>query len=142
MVRDIVGKNDIVSLRLGADAHLQRRHVAAKPPAVHREPMTLLQIQEHRGIATRGDEPAGRGALVDLVGAEKRLDLEIVHAVLAIQQEVSSSVDIQNGSCPRQRLDLQAARLAVFAVAGDMQDGLANRSKLDSAARTLRDSVP
>jgi hypothetical protein len=134
MVGHVVRKMDARGPRLRVDAHLQGRQISPQRRLVHRQPVPLLEFEEHRRIAAGGDDPSRRRLVPELEAPEQLRSLRIFDAILAVEDVGGPAVGTANGTPIRERFDLSGTFLAALAVAGDAHNGSADRFEFDASA--------
>jgi hypothetical protein len=122
IIRQVIGKLDAVASFLCHDAHFGGWSVCRKAVSVNRQPMSLGKVEEHRRIATGGNDPPGRGIRREPVLFEMLPPRHTLHPILSIQDVVRSTVGIEHGRRGRQLLEAASRFLATCAIARGSQD--------------------
>jgi hypothetical protein len=138
IVRHVIGKLDAAASRLCHDPHFNGRSTCGKPVAVHRQPMSLGKVGEHRRIATSGNDAPGRRIRLKPVLLKVFVPRHAMHAILSIQHVVRPTPRIEDRRRGRQLLEATSGFLATRAVAGGGEYRPSNRLQLNLAASAYR----
>lgn len=134
MIRQVTRKLDAVSSVLRHDPHFNRRRTGRKAVPVHRQPMSLGEIEEQRRIAACGNDPPGGRPGLEPVFFEMLLPRHAVHPILSIQDVVRPTVGSEHGWRGSQPLEAASSFPATRAIAAGGQDRAADGLQLHLAA--------
>jgi hypothetical protein len=123
------------------DAHFNRGSAGRKAVAVHRQPMSPRKVEEHRRIATCGNDPPGRRLLLEPVLFQIFLSRHTSHAILAIEDVVRSSVGRQDRWRGRSLLKTTSGFPTTPTIAGGRENRPADGLQYHLAASACRGEV-
>ena len=98
IIRQVIGKRAAASPLFRHDPHFEGRSAGWKAVPVYRQPVALGEVEEHRRIATCGDDPPGRGIRLEPMLLKIFLPRRTLHAILAIEDVVRSAVGIEDAT--------------------------------------------
>ena len=122
IIRQVIGELDATSSLFCHDPHFKGRCACRKAVPVHRQPVPLGEVEEYCRIATCGNDPPGRGIRPEPMFFKILLPRHTLHSILSIQDEVCSTVGIEDRWRGSQLLEPASGFLAARAIAGAGQD--------------------
>jgi hypothetical protein len=141
IIRQVIGELDASAPLVCHDPHFKWRRACRKAVPVQRQPVPFGEVEEHRRIAARGNDPSGRGIGLEPMLFEQLLPHHTLHTILSIENEACSTVRIEHGRGGGQLLEPPSGFLAACAIAGAGQNRLPNCLELDLAASARRGKV-
>jgi hypothetical protein len=140
-IGQVIGKRDADAALLCHDPHFKWRRACRKAVPEHRQPVPFGEVEEHRRIATRGEDSSGSGTRLEPTLFEMLLPNHALHAILSIEDKGCSTIGIEHRRRRSHLLEPTSGFLATRAIAGTGQNRRANGLELHFAASAGREKA-
>jgi hypothetical protein len=141
IVRQVIGKLDADAPLFCHDPHFKRRCVCRKAVPEHRQPVSLVEVEEHCRITALGNDPSGRGIKFEPMLFKILLPCHASRSILSIKDQACSAVGIEHRRRRSQLLELTSGFLATRAITGAGQNRRTGRLELHLTALAPRGEV-